>query len=281
MFGPFLVAIAGFAGHTCAQRPGGHAREELACWAPWLRLDGGLSPPAAGVHVADRRRLLVSPPGAGVPGGHPPHPLRVYDIVGDSSLALGAGPAPAGQAPHLGHAPGRRRRHGTAWAQRSCSDPSGQGPGAEAKARAETAGHGPLVTGEAVRPLPCCAPSPGLLLTLSVEFVYLVDNFGVRMNTIFKFYFQAWVLMAIASAFGDLLARPQAGAGCAAVHGFLVAFWLLFAMGMVYPVLGNCQPGRQLWPCADAGRHGLPGREPAGRPRRHRLAQRGRGGALL
>ena len=42
----------------------------------------------------------------------------------------------------------------------------------------------------------------GLALTLVVEFVYLRDNFGMRMNTVFKLYFQAWVMMACASAYG-------------------------------------------------------------------------------
>jgi YYY domain-containing protein len=92
----------------------------------------------------------------------------------------------------------------------------------------------------------------GLLLTLSVEFVYLVDNFGVRMNTIFKFYFQAWLLMAVAGTFAVywlsqgaaavVQARGQQGSrsGVLALRtGFLVVFWLLFAMGLVYPVLGN------------------------------------------
>jgi uncharacterized membrane protein len=36
----------------------------------------------------------------------------------------------------------------------------------------------------------------GLLLTASVEFVFLSDTFGTRMNTVFKFYYQGWVLMA-------------------------------------------------------------------------------------
>ncbi len=83
----------------------------------------------------------------------------------------------------------------------------------------------------------------GLLLTLSVEFFYLVDNFRVRMNTIFKFYFQGWVLMAIASAFAVYwLSRRQQGetrSERVVRRALLAGFWLLFAAGMVYPVLGN------------------------------------------
>ena len=76
----------------------------------------------------------------------------------------------------------------------------------------------------------------GLLLTLSVEFVYLVDVFRVRMNTVFKFYFQAWILMGLGSAYGIYwLSRKRSWLSLA----FQVGFWLLFLMGMVYPVLGN------------------------------------------
>ena len=42
----------------------------------------------------------------------------------------------------------------------------------------------------------------GLLLTVSAEFIFLRDTFGTRMNTIFKFYYQAWVLLGLASAYG-------------------------------------------------------------------------------
>ncbi len=41
----------------------------------------------------------------------------------------------------------------------------------------------------------------GALLVLGPEFVFLRDNFWSRMNTLFKFYFQAWVLWALAGAF--------------------------------------------------------------------------------
>ena len=51
----------------------------------------------------------------------------------------------------------------------------------------------------------------GTLLLLGPEFVYLRDNFGWRMNTLFKFYFQIWILWAISASFGFwyLLKRVQ------------------------------------------------------------------------
>ncbi len=41
----------------------------------------------------------------------------------------------------------------------------------------------------------------GALLTLGPEFVFLRDNFGARLNTIFKFYYQAWVLFGVAALY--------------------------------------------------------------------------------
>jgi uncharacterized membrane protein len=74
-----------------------------------------------------------------------------------------------------------------------------------------------------------------------------MDNFMVRMNTIFKFYFQGWVLMAVASAFGvywlsvltTKATKDSKGAGRVVRWVALAGFWVLFAVGMVYPVLGN------------------------------------------
>lgn len=52
----------------------------------------------------------------------------------------------------------------------------------------------------------------GLSLTLSTELFFLRDAFGNRMNTMFKFYYQAWVLFAIASAYGIYWVAANTGA---------------------------------------------------------------------
>ena len=38
----------------------------------------------------------------------------------------------------------------------------------------------------------------GFALMFVVEFVFIRDSFGSRMNTVFKFYYQAWILIALA-----------------------------------------------------------------------------------
>ncbi len=75
----------------------------------------------------------------------------------------------------------------------------------------------------------------GLALPLAVEFIYLRDNFGIRMNTIFKFYFQAWVLLALASAFAIYFVSRNLRGAAALLWQVTMVF--LVAAGLIYPTL--------------------------------------------
>jgi uncharacterized membrane protein len=106
----------------------------------------------------------------------------------------------------------------------------------------------------------------GAVLTFAPDFVYLRDNFAVRINTVFKLYYQGWLVFSLASAFavwsvlagGQPAVKParrgaahpapsaRVNAGRAA-FGAVVA--MLFVAGMAYPVLA--MQGRAL---VDTGR---------------------------
>jgi YYY domain-containing protein len=74
------------------------------------------------------------------------------------------------------------------------------------------------------------------LLVLAPDFVYLRDQFGYRINTVFKFYYQAWILWSLVAAFGSavLFINLRAGWKWAYTAGFV----LLMVVALTYPVLG-------------------------------------------
>ena len=69
----------------------------------------------------------------------------------------------------------------------------------------------------------------GSLLVIAPEFFYLRDQFGTRMNTIFKFYYQAWILWSLAAAYGSVILLKKK-------RGMVII--VLIMMSLVYPVYG-------------------------------------------
>ena len=72
------------------------------------------------------------------------------------------------------------------------------------------------------------------LLVIFPEFFYLRDQFGWRMNTIFKFYYQAWILFSIAAAY----AVGTISFSAKKITRILLSIGtvLVLAVGLVYPV---------------------------------------------
>ncbi len=75
----------------------------------------------------------------------------------------------------------------------------------------------------------------GALVVLAPEFVYLRDQFGGRINTIFKFYYQAWALWSLAAAFAAAVMLSELRGLAAILNTTLMA--VVIGLGLVYPVL--------------------------------------------
>ena len=73
------------------------------------------------------------------------------------------------------------------------------------------------------------------LLTLAPEFLYLRDLFMTRMNTVFKFYYQAWMLLGIASAYALSRLAERATPLRLKVPAWTLAV-VLVIVGLWYPI---------------------------------------------
>ena len=76
----------------------------------------------------------------------------------------------------------------------------------------------------------------GTILVLAPDFVYLRDKFGYRINTVFKFYYQAWMLWSLAAAFATAYLLKNLR-GVKNIIFRLVIGLVIFA-GLLYPVFG-------------------------------------------
>ncbi len=79
----------------------------------------------------------------------------------------------------------------------------------------------------------------GALLTLGPEFVYLRDNFGMRLNTVFKFYYQAWVMFGVAGLFSlsYLWLAAKQGSLKLVPAGVTVLYTAVFLGTLLFPIL--------------------------------------------
>lgn len=76
----------------------------------------------------------------------------------------------------------------------------------------------------------------GCLLVFGPEFFYLRDQFGWRMNTIFKFYFTAWLMWGAAAAYGSAVLIRELPPWKSTLYRAVLL--LVIGLGLVYTVFG-------------------------------------------
>ena len=75
----------------------------------------------------------------------------------------------------------------------------------------------------------------GTLLVVAPEFVFLRDQFNYRLNTVFKFYYQTWLLWSLAAAFGAAILLQKLRGMWEWI--FRIGFSLLLLISLIYPAL--------------------------------------------
>ena len=96
----------------------------------------------------------------------------------------------------------------------------------------------------------------GAYLLMGAELFFVVDGFGNRMNTVFKLYYQAWLLLALAGAYGIYywqahapLRNPAfrlAHYGWTGVAALAIIASLYYPVGAALERTGLLQPGETL-----------------------------------
>ncbi len=76
----------------------------------------------------------------------------------------------------------------------------------------------------------------GGLLALFPEFFYLQDQFGYRINTIFKFYFETWIIWGLAAAYAIAVLVSTLQKTWKAI--FQAGVVVLLCISFAYPVFG-------------------------------------------
>ena len=78
-----------------------------------------------------------------------------------------------------------------------------------------------------------------MLLLLGAELVFVGDQFNNRMNTVFKFYYQAWILLSLSGGYAlyywAVRLRGLSGAGRVLSMAWAAAFCLLLVASLYYP----------------------------------------------
>ncbi len=76
----------------------------------------------------------------------------------------------------------------------------------------------------------------GVGLVVFPEFIYLRDQFSTRMNTIFKFYFQTWILWGMAAAYGAVVLFDALKKSWKVLWTVALVVWV--GLGLIYPFFG-------------------------------------------
>jgi YYY domain-containing protein len=75
----------------------------------------------------------------------------------------------------------------------------------------------------------------GTVLVLAPDYIYLRDLFSYRLNTVFKFYYQAWIVWSLAGAFGVAILLQELEGRWARI--FRVGLILVLVLALFFPVL--------------------------------------------